>query len=131
MSIHSCLSSPVMMVSSMFQLDWPLGCLGSASNVSLGMSQKVFLYEINCRMGRESKADCFPQNGVCMLSHSAMSDFLQYHGLYSPTGSCSHGIIQARILEWFAMASSGESSWPWDWTCISYVSCIGRQVLYH
>ena len=25
----------------------------------------------------------------------------------------------------------GESSWPRDWTHISYVSCIGRQVLYH
>ena len=33
--------------------------------------------------------------------------------------------------EWIAMLSSKESSRPRDWTCISYVSCIGRQVLYH
>ena len=42
-----------------------------------------------------------------------------------------HGILQARILEWVAMPSSRGSSWPSDQTCISYVSCIGRQVLYH
>ena len=71
MSIHSCLSSPVMTVDPMFQLDWPLGFPGIASNISLGMSQKVFLYEINCRMGRESKAIVFPKMGVHakVLSH--------------------------------------------------------------
>ena len=38
-------------------------------------------------------------------------------------------IILARILEWVALSSSRGSSWPRDWTCISYVSCIGRWVL--
>ena len=42
-----------------------------------------------------------------------------------------HGILQARILEWVAMASSRGSSWPRDETCVSYVSCFGRRVLYH
>ena len=41
-----------------------------------------------------------------------------------------HGILQGRILEWFAMPSLG-SSWPRDWTSISYISSIGRWVLYH
>ena len=41
------------------------------------------------------------------------------HGLYSPPGSSVHGILHARILEWFAMPSSRESSWPRDWTCVS------------
>ena len=49
----------------------------------------------------------------------------------SPPGSSVHGILQARILEWVAMPSSRGSSWPRDRTCISYISCIGRQVLYH
>ena len=31
---------------------------------------------------------------------------------YSPPGSSVHGILQARILEWVAMSSSRESSWP-------------------
>ena len=34
-------------------------------------------------------------------------------------------------LEWVAMPSSRGSSWPRDRTRISYVSCIGRRVLYH
>jgi len=40
------------------------------------------------------------------------------------------GTLQARILEWVAVPSSRTSSQPRDWTRISYVSCIGRQVLY-
>ena len=43
----------------------------------------------------------------------------------------SMGILQARILEWVAMPSSRGSSPPRDGTRISYVSCIGRWVLYH
>ena len=42
-----------------------------------------------------------------------------------------HGILQARILEWVALPSSRGSSQLKDWNCISYVSCIGRWVLYH
>ena len=46
----------------------------------------------------------------------------------SPSGSCVHGIFQARILEWVAISSSRGSSWPKDRThvCVSY---IGRQIL--
>ena len=39
----------------------------------------------------------------------------------SPPGSSVHGILQARILEWFAISFSRVSSWPRDWPC---VSCI-------
>ena len=46
-------------------------------------------------------------------------------------GSSVHGILQARVLEWFAMPSSRGSSWPRDWTWVSCVSCIGWGVLYH
>ena len=42
-------------------------------------------------------------------------------------GSSVHWILQARILEWVAMLSSRVSSWPRDWTCISYIVCIGRR----
>ena len=50
---------------------------------------------------------------LCMLSHSV------------------HGILQARLLEWVVIFSSRWSAWPRDQTCISYVSCIGRWILYH
>ena len=49
----------------------------------------------------------------------------------SPLGSSVHGIPQARILEWVAIAFSGRSSCSRDRTHISYVSCIDRQILYH
>ena len=44
-------------------------------------------------------------------------------------GSSVQGILQARILEWVAMPSSRGPSRPRDHTH-SYVSCIGRWVLY-
>ena len=46
-------------------------------------------------------------------------------------GSSILGILQARILEGGAMPSFRRSAQPRDETCISYVSCISRQVLYH
>ena len=46
-------------------------------------------------------------------------------------GSSVHRIVQARKLEWVAMPSSKESSRPRTGSRDSYVSCIGRWVLYH
>ena len=42
----------------------------------------------------------------------------------TPPGSSVHGIFQARILEWVAIALSRRSSQPRDQTCVSRVSCI-------
>ena len=49
----------------------------------------------------------------------------------SLSGFFVHGILQERILEWIAMPSSRRSSQPRDQTHLSYVSCIGKRVLYH
>ena len=49
----------------------------------------------------------------------------------SPPGSSVHGILQARILEWVAISFSRGSSHPRARTQVSYIPCIGRQVLYH
>ena len=46
----------------------------------------------------------------------------------SPPGSSVHGVSQARILERVAISSFRGSSCPRGQT---YVSCIGRQILYH
>ena len=40
-----------------------------------------------------------------------------------PPDSTVHGILQARILEWVAMPSSRGSSWPRDWTHVSWGTC--------
>ena len=42
----------------------------------------------------------------------------------------SMGILQARTLEWAAMPSSRGSSRPRGQTCVSYVSCFDRKVLF-
>ena len=47
----------------------------------------------------------------------------------SQPGFSVPGILQTRILEWVAISFSRRSSQPRDRTCVSYVSCIGRQVL--
>ena len=65
---------------------------------------------------------------ACMLSHVQL---FVTPWICSPPGSSVHGILQARILEWVAMLSSRGSSQPWDQTCVSSISCIGRHVIYH
>ena len=47
-----------------------------------------------------------------------------------PPGASVHGIFQARILEQFSLAPP-EISPTQGQTHVSYISCIGRQILYH
>ena len=66
---------------------------------------------------------------VCVCAQSCLT-------LCSPVdcslpGSSVHGLLHTRILEWVAISSFGGSSRPRDLTGISYISCIGRHVLYH
>ena len=49
----------------------------------------------------------------------------------SPPASSVHGVSQARILEWVAISSSRGSSQSSDGIRISWVSCIGKRILYH
>ena len=69
----------------------------------------------------------------CMRVHSK---FLQFNPTLcdpmdcSPPGSSVHGILQATILEWVAISFCMGSSRPRDRTWVSYVSYIGRRVLY-
>ena len=49
----------------------------------------------------------------------------------SLSGSSVHGTLQARILECVIIPFSRGSSWPRNQALISYISCIGRWVLYH
>jgi len=46
-------------------------------------------------------------------------------------GFSFHEIFQGRILEWVVISFSRGSFQPGDRTCISCVSSIGRQILYH
>ena len=64
---------------------------------------------------------------VCVLSHVQLCHFMNC----SLPGSSVHEIFQARILEWVAISYSRGSSWPRNWTRVSWISCIGRRILYH
>ena len=70
---------------------------------------------------------------VCMLScFSCVRLCVTLWIIANPRpGSSVLRILQARILEGIAMPSSTESSQPRDQIRVSYISCIGRQVLYH
>ena len=69
---------------------------------------------------------------VCVPAKSRQSCPTLCHPMVcSPPVSSVYRISQARILEWVGILSSRRSSWPRNRTHVSYVTCIGRRVLYH
>ena len=60
-----------------------------------------------------------------------MRDFCVTLWTVAHQASLYMGILQARVLDWVAMPRSRGSSGPRDQTRVSYISCSGRQVLYH
>ena len=115
-------------------------CMGAASWLAEYRVFWVFssLFQTLCIRHEILKFMLF-KIGIChksMLFYLVMCSAKSLYPVWSfvtmsPSGSSVHGILHARILEWFAMPSSRESSWPRDQTCIFYVTCIGRQVLCH
>ena len=66
---------------------------------------------------------------VCSVA-LVMSNSLQLYGLYL-SGSCVHGIFQARLLEWDAISFSKGSSRPKDQIHIFSISCITGRFFTH
>ena len=83
---------------------------------------------VNPTFGQENNSAATPR--VCAYSVAQLRPTLQPHGL-QPARPLVHGILQARILEWVAVSSSRGPSPPRGRTGVSYVSCTGRQALYH
>ena len=77
---------------------------------------------INC-----GKYECSYAGGLVAKPCPALCDPMDC----SLPGSSVRGILQARILKWVAMSSSRGSFWPRDQTHISYVSWVGKWILYH
>ena len=76
------------------------------------------------------------ESGINRYKHMCAKSLQSCLTLWDPVdcilpGSSVCGILQARILEWLSLPSSRGSSWLRDQTRVSYVSCIGRWVLYH
>ena len=76
-----------------------------------------------------------PQKPLCSLQSLSISNVYVLRPTLcdlihcSPPGSSSHGILQARILKWVAMASSRGSSWPRDQSLASSASYITVEFL--
>ena len=69
---------------------------------------------------------------LCMHARSLQSCTTLCDPMDNSPPVCSvHGILQAGMLEWVAVSFSKESSQPRDPARVSYISCIGRPVLYH
>ena len=81
----------------------------------------------SCKAHDSRKALCFD---MCVLTHSVCWTLRDPMDC-SPADFSASGILQARIPEWVAIPFSRGSSRPRDWTHVSWVSCIGRQILYH
>ena len=68
-----------------------------------------------------------------ILSHSVVYD--SFATLWSQNHrsqtSSVHGAILGRLLEWVTITFSGWSFWTRVQSQVSWVSCIGRQILYH
>ena len=84
----------------------------------LNSSRKGMLYILKLAF---SSLKC----SLCKISSSVVLTLCDPTG-YSPPGSSVHGILQARILEWVVISSSGGSSPPRDQTYVSQVPCIGQ-----
>ena len=114
----------------------PLGCKFFLSQWSRGLErlcQSPFPFQtfqttaLHMReKGKEKLKKC-----ACMLSFFYLVLLFMTPMDCSPPGSSVHGILQARIMEWVAIASSRGSSQPRHQTLVSSISCIGRWVLYH
>ena len=71
-----------------------------------------------------------PLNSACAYVLSLQSRLTLCDPMnYSPPGSSVPRILQEGILEWVAMPSFRGSSQPRNQSCVSYIYCIGRQVL--
>ena len=83
-----------------------------------------------CFTGWEDSAWFLPLQ--CIILHCTCA--WAYPTLWDPMDYTLSGLplcpwdFPARILEWVAISSSRRSSWPRDGT---WVSCIGRWILYH
>ena len=110
-------------------LFWPfLELLWSNRYLERGSSMCLFggpVKSSRCCRGPSTLASLF-SSGVCppvwvkvAQSRLTLCDPMDC----SPPGSPVHGILQARILEWVAMPSSGGSSQPRHQTQVSCVAC--------
>ena len=120
----------------LFATPWTVRPLGSSDfpGKTTGVGYHFLLQGIFLTQGSNSHL-LHRQGGSLPLSHLKVKVLVAQSCLTfcdprdcGPPGPSVHGILQARILEWVAIPYSSWSSPSRDWT---WVSCSGRQILYH
>ena len=96
------------------------GLKGEMHTRSVGLSSVQGSHNKNRRLPYGICAVCAP---LCLTLWDPMD--------CTKSGSSVHGLFQARKLEWGARPSSRGSSQPRDRTCIFFISCGGRRILWH
>ena len=89
------------------------------------------LLSISCFFRADIMTTCVCISHTCHSAHFVLSHFSRLRLSATPSACSVHRVFQANILEWVAISSSRVSSQPRDQTHISYISCTGRQVLFH
>ena len=117
------------------QGSFPLGLTGFISLQSKGLSRSSPAAQLES-INSSAYNTYYHVNTMCLLACMGVKSLQLCRTLcnpmdYSPPGSSVPEILQARILEWVTRPSSRGSSQPRDPTHFSYISCIGRRVLYH
>ena len=102
---------------------WPTSPIGKPDNANWLWARKINGW-LAVTAPRRVKQLTIPGSSAGMLSRSGVSYSLP------PPGSSVHEVSWARILEWVTISFRG-STQPRDWTRVSCISCIGRQILYH
>ena len=108
------LSSVIYLYVLSLPLDWKL--LGGRDNI---------LFSVSLDLSTSS----VPRMCVCVCAQSCLRVCNPVD--CSLPGSSTHGIFQARILEWAAISSSRGSSGHRDQTLVSCISCTGRRIHHH
>ena len=98
-----------------------LAFAGSWHSLACGFISQIFKYSIF-----KSVSALFS-----LFSHWIVSGLFCDPMDYSPLGSCTSRISQARILEGVTISFSKGTSQPRDWTGDSCISYIGSQILNH
>ena len=122
---HHSSKASILRCSAFFTVQLSHPCMTTGKTIALTrrtLVGKVMSLLLNI-LSRLLVSDKTPASNVCAMSLQLCPTFCDLRG-GSPPGSSVHGILQARILEWVAMPSSGGSSPPRNQICVSHIFCI-------
>ena len=100
--------------------------------LTTGPSGKSSLYDLKQISGPHKVSSCIHAKLLqsCPTLCSPTNCSLPGSSIHRDSPGKNTGVGCRALLEWVTVPSSSGSSPPRDQTCISYISCIGRWVLY-